>query len=112
MPGRTVGFGGNEARTLIDDWARTGLSGRYAAAGLDIDLEEALARIAVPVHAVVFDRDWLGPESSLRFLLSKLSGAPVHMHRYDDAVLGTRADHFAWMNRPRAVASAFAPHAS
>ena len=31
LPGRAIGFGGNEARTLIADWARTALSGRYAA---------------------------------------------------------------------------------
>src|SRR3546814_668932 len=31
LPGRRIGFGGNEARGLIRDWSRTALSGRYAA---------------------------------------------------------------------------------
>ncbi|MEP6908636.1 MAG: alpha/beta fold hydrolase, partial [Pseudoxanthomonas sp.] len=32
LPGRTLGFGGDEARTLMRDWARVGLSNHYAAA--------------------------------------------------------------------------------
>src|SRR3546814_7832064 len=34
LPGRRIGFGGNEARGLIRDWSRTALSGRYAATGI------------------------------------------------------------------------------
>ena len=52
LPGRAVGFGGNEARTLIADWARSGLTGRYAARGLEVDLEAALATVAPPVRAI------------------------------------------------------------
>ena len=109
LPGRAVGFGGNEARGLIADWARSGIRGRYAAAGLDVNLEAALRGVSVPVQAVVFDRDWLGPEASLRFLLAKLgSGADARVQHLGANVLGTPADHFAWMKRPRAVASALA----
>jgi predicted alpha/beta hydrolase len=106
LPGRTVGFGGNEARGLIQDWARSGLSGRYAAHGLEIDLDRALRSVTVPVQAIGFARDWLGPESSLRFLLSKLGSAHVRIARLDAAALGATADHFAWMRFPEAVASA------
>jgi predicted alpha/beta hydrolase len=108
LPGRAVGFGGNEARGLIADWARSGLSGRYAARGLDVDLEAALHSVAAPVSAVSFDQDWLGPESSLRFLLSKLGGVPAHIISIDGAALGLPANHFAWMKRPDAVATALA----
>jgi predicted alpha/beta hydrolase len=106
LPGRTVGFGGNEARGLIQDWARSGLSGRYAAHGLEIDLDRALRSVTVPVQAIGFARDWLGPESSLRFLLSKLGSTQVRIVRLDAAALGATADHFAWMRFPEAVASA------
>lgn len=106
LPGRAVGFGGNEARGLIADWARSGLTGRYAARGLELDLEAALGAVTAPVRAVVFARDWLGPESSLRFLLDKLGGEPARIARLDAAALGARADHFAWMKRPDAVADA------
>ena len=57
LPGRRVGFGGNEARGLIADWARVGLGNRYAARGWDADLETGMARSQVPVQGIVMPRD-------------------------------------------------------
>ena len=99
LPGRRIGFGGQEARGVIRDWSRSALSGRYAAAGLDIDLEAAMARVAVPVTAVVKTEDWLAPASSLRFLLSKLPASTATITALD-AEGGRQADHFEWMKHP------------
>ncbi|MEZ0470403.1 alpha/beta fold hydrolase [Luteimonas salinilitoris] len=108
LPGRTIGFGGNEARGVIGDWARTALSGRYAAAGLETDLEAALSRVTVPVRAVALRDDWLCPESSLRFLLSKLRPARSRVVQMDAGDLQVRADHFAWLQEPGAIARTLA----
>ena len=99
LPGRRIGFGGQEARGVIRDWSRSALSGRYAAAGIDTDLEAAMARVAVPIDAVVKTEDWLAPESSLRFLLSKLPASSATLATLD-AEGGRRADHFEWMKHP------------
>jgi predicted alpha/beta hydrolase len=99
LPGRRIGFGGQEARGVIRDWSRSAMSGRYAAAGLDADLEAAMARVAVPVAAVVKTGDWLAPASSLRFLLSKLPRCTATIATLD-AEDGRRADHFGWMRQP------------
>jgi predicted alpha/beta hydrolase len=106
LPGRTIGFGGNEAHGLVADWARSGLSGRYTATGLDVDLDAALARVVQPVRAVRFHDDWLGPPGSLKFLMSKMSAATVDTISLDAEALGLRANHFAWLRRPEAVADA------
>ena len=106
LPGRRIGFGGQEARGVIRDWSLTGLSGRYAARGVDVDLESAMAALTLDAHAVVLARDWLGPESSLRFLLSKLRRATTRIDVLDAAALGARADHYAWMKQPDAVVDA------
>lgn len=106
LPGRAIGFGGNEARSLIRDWARTGLAGRYAAAGLEADLEAALGRVSAPVDAVLLRDDWLAPASSLRFLLSKLEAPGDTLTTLGAQDLGVPADHFAWMRQPAAVAAA------
>jgi len=106
LPGRMVGFGGNEARGVIRDWARSGLTGRYAGKGIDTDLEAAMSRLQLPVRALVLADDWLGPESSLRFLLSKLPLSRADIDALDAGQLGTAADHFSWMKRPEAVAAA------
>ncbi len=105
LNGRRLGFGGIEARGLIRDWAKVGLSNRYAAAGMDADLEAALAQLAIPVHGVLFDQDWLAPQGSLQALLARLAPAPRGLATLDDRLLGTRADHFAWMRQPRTVAA-------
>jgi len=107
LPGRRIGFGGNEARGVIRDWARSATGGRYAAAGLDVDLEAALARVETPIHAIALARDWLGPVSSLRFLLSKMPRTASTIDVLDAAALGTDADHYAWMKAPDAVAARF-----
>jgi predicted alpha/beta hydrolase len=104
LPGRTIGFAGNEARGVIADWAGTALSGRYAAAGLEADLDAGMAAFSGEVRALSLARDWMAPPSSLAFLAGKLAGADVHAATFDDARLGTRADHFAWMREPGEVA--------
>lgn len=108
LPGRRIGFGGNEARGVIRDWARTASSGRYATAGLELDLDAALARIEIPVHAIALADDWLGPLSSLQFLLSKMPRAAGAVDVLDTDALATRADHYAWMKAPDGVARRFA----
>ncbi|TWG91104.1 putative alpha/beta hydrolase [Luteimonas sp. J16] len=104
LPGRRIGFGGNEAAGVIADWARTAISGRYAARGLARDLDAGMAGLVQPVRALSFARDWLGPSGSLAFLLGKMPSATAAVACFDDHALGTRADHYAWMKAPEAVA--------
>ena len=87
----------------MTDWARTALRGRYAAEGVEVDLEQALAAFDGKVQAVTFADDWMVPPGSLRFLLSKLPGARISETRLTAAQAGTVADHFAWMKHPDAV---------
>lgn len=108
LPGRRIGFGGDEARGLIRDWARTALSGRYAAEGVPFDLEAGMARLEVEVAAIVFRDDWLAPRSSLAFLLGKMPAAKSRVVEFDAPAPGISADHFAWMKQPTAVAGALA----
>ncbi len=111
LPGRRLRFAGNEARGVIRDWSRCGLSGRYRAAGIDADLESRLAQVTVPVRAAWLEHDWLGPESSLRFLTGKLGATGVDVARITPAMLGAAADHFAWMRRPDAIVDWLLPQA-
>lgn len=106
LPGHSIGFGGNESRSLIRDWARTALSGRYAARGVPQDFEALMASLQVDVRALVMAQDWLAPASSTRFLLSKLARSRRRLDTLDAPALGTHADHFSWMKQPDAVANA------
>ncbi|MEP7044274.1 MAG: alpha/beta fold hydrolase [Dokdonella sp.] len=109
FPGRRLGFGGNEARGLIADWARSGRSGRYSVAGMAEDLEARLGALTLPVLSLRLRDDWLGPQASLQWLLGKMpravrEAAEISANDQD----GVRADHFAWMKSPRAVAARLA----
>lgn len=110
LPGRWVGFGGDEARGLVRDWTRTGLSGRYRAEGMDLDFDAAMAGLDIDVCAVTMAHDWMGPESSLCFLLAKLPHARTVVYELTDREVGARADHFAWMKQPQAVADRLLRH--
>jgi len=104
LPGRRVGFGGTEARGLIRDWARVGLSNHYAAHNLPIALEAGMRTITAPTRAVVMDSDWLAPVSSMQHLLAKLPASAHQLQILSSADLGVPADHFHWMKSPQKVA--------
>jgi len=105
LPGRRIGFGGNEARGVIDDWARSGRTGRYAAVGMADDLEQRLGRLQLPLLALRFTDDWLGPEASLSWLLGKMPRAQVERQLMTSSDMdGRPADHFGWMKTPQPVA--------
>lgn len=109
LPGRWLGFAGNEARGVTNDWARSGRTGRYVVPGLDIDLEPALARLELPVLGIRFEDDWLVPPGSLDWLLGKLPRAPAaRVVLGADLLEGQPPDHFAWMKAPAAVAEQIA----
>jgi len=108
LPGRLIGFGGNEARGVIRDWARSGLSGIYRAEGIAADMEAGMSRLRLQVRALVMADDWLGPVASLRFLLSKLPESQAEIDIVDASALAARADHFAWMKTPDVLAARLA----
>ncbi|WP_250633749.1 alpha/beta hydrolase family protein [Pinirhizobacter soli] len=107
LPGRRIGFGGNEARGVISDWAATGRTGRYGGFGINDDLECSLANQRAPVLALRMTGDWLVPAASIDFLLGKMPHAQAQV----DVLAGTPgagAAHFEWMKQPDEVAQRFA----
>lgn len=109
LPGRRIGFGGNEARGVIADWSRSGRTGRYAAQGWGTDLEAALRGQRAPVLAQRLRDDWFGPEASLDFLLAKMPHASHEVSVVSPGDLGgAPADHFAWMKVPATIADRIA----
>lgn len=106
LPGRRIGFGGNEARGVIADWARTGRTGRYAAAGMTQDFEQGLAALSLPILALRLHDDWLGPKASLDWLLGKMPRASCSVDVITAQDLDNKvADHFGWMKTPQVVAT-------
>jgi predicted alpha/beta hydrolase len=108
LPGRRIGFGGNEARGVIADWARSGRTGRYAATGMAQDFEQQLALLHLPSLALRLRDDWLGPRASLAWLEGKLGSGERSVDVITPEDLGGPADHFGWMKTPAPIASRLA----
>ncbi len=106
FPGRRIGFGGNEARRVMTDWARSGRTGRYAAQGMTEDFEQRLGELDLPVLALRLRDDWLAPEASLACLLGKMGCSRREQRVITTTDLGGKpADHFSWMKTPTPIAS-------
>ena len=109
LPGRRIGFAGNEARRLTGDWARTARSGSYAQPDVATDMDGRLAQLQLPVLALRLRDDWLAPAGSVTWLLGKMPRAPQTMTVLTpDELEGQPADHFGWMPSPAPVAQRIA----
>lgn len=106
FPGKRMGFAGSEAHGVMQDWARTARTGRYDLETLDYDPEAALARLELPVLAVRMQDDWFVPESSLDWLLGKIPRCRIERTAITSEAQGSRADHFRWLESPKASAQA------
>ena len=55
FPGKKLGFGGLEAKTVMIDWSGQARSGYYRLKDSDIDYEAALAQLKVPSLVVTLE---------------------------------------------------------
>ncbi|GAB4589529.1 alpha/beta fold hydrolase [Nocardia sp. IFM 10818] len=96
-PGDTITAGGfgRQSKVLIADWARLARSGRFEPAGADIDYEERIARLKLPVLSITLAGDDLTPPGSARHLLDKLPKADITTW-HNPAPLG----HNGWISDP------------
>ena len=105
FPGKKIGFGGCEAKTLIKDWSRSARSGKYQFKSSAIDYESDLQYVTCPVLAINLADDRFAPDSATAHFLAKLSPSRLQRSMLTAAMLGSdTADHFSWMKQPKEVA--------
>lgn len=101
FPGRRLGFGGREARTLMRQWAHVARRGTYDFE--TFDCEATLARVRVPVHAVTIEGDPYAPRRAVEHALGKLVLASITRHDWPSALQGDLARgnlHNRWPRFP------------
>ncbi|GAA3308527.1 alpha/beta hydrolase family protein [Streptomyces cinereospinus] len=98
-PGDVLRFAGRQSRVLVADWARMARTGRYRPAGADVDYEQLIAGLGLPVLAVSVGGDLLAPASAVDALCRLLPGAEVSRRHHAE-----RLSHTAWANRPEPIA--------
>lgn len=106
FPGRRTAFAGNEARSVIHDWIRSGLSGRYRHAWPEGDLDAEMRERKHPLLAIHLRDDRFAPPSSFNALVARLPNAKTQIHSlvptdFESAL----ATHFSWMKDPAPVAA-------
>ncbi|TCP50936.1 putative alpha/beta hydrolase [Tamaricihabitans halophyticus] len=103
LPGGRIGFGGDEARTQMRDWARFARTGRLELGRPRHDFTAELAAVDLPLLAVSLAGDRLAPPRSVDGLAALLPRAPltrIHLGRTDDA---RETDHLRWARQPARV---------
>lgn len=107
-PGRRLGFAGDEARTLMREWARSS-RGFYANYVEGVDSEARLAAYDGPLFCAHLSEDRLCPMASLEWLLGKLRKARLTRVELTPADFDSgRANHFSWLWEPGPVAERMA----
>lgn len=95
LPGRRLGFGGPQARTLIGEWSRTIRTGGFP------DFARASPNPACPALCIGYEGDFLAPMRSVAGLAGLLDGATLKL-----PVNWPGPPHSAWTRYPDSTVSA------
>lgn len=93
------GFAGRQSRGVIRDWAHTVHTGRFC----DLELDDAIAQVKLPVLAITIDGDQFTPPSTTEHLTAKFTAADINGLHYGHSAAGTRIDHFKWARHPEGL---------
>ncbi|MEM7437054.1 MAG: alpha/beta fold hydrolase, partial [Myxococcota bacterium] len=72
VPGKQLGFGGTEAKTLMRDWSRNARTARYEPIGSQVDYEAALQTLDAEFVTVNIAGDEMGPAEAVDFMFEKV----------------------------------------
>ncbi len=99
-PGDRIDIGGfgRQSKVLIDDWSRFARSGKIEPVGADIDYEERIARLKLPILAITLAGDDLAPQNSMKNLLKKYPRADITTRHLDEP-----RGHNEWVRMPATV---------
>ncbi len=96
-PGKQLGFAGREARSVMRDWARSGISGVYRPERVG-DLEPALAARSGRILGIRLRDDSYVPRPAFDALLAKFRAAEVERVELAPADFPSgQATHFSWL---------------
>lgn len=102
FPGRTIGFGDREARTVIKDWCYNALYGEYRLTNSKHDYELSLKKLSTPILSISIENDYLASRTAVENLYKKFSSdSPVlHLHLTSDQTKISPLNHFSWAKNP------------
>ena len=104
FPGHKIGFGGQQPKTVISDWARQGRTGKFVPKGSNFDYESAMAKITHPVFALSIEGDDFAPHSATDHLVGKLKSAALTRIEYQPSdLIKPKINHFRWVKHSEEI---------
>jgi predicted alpha/beta hydrolase len=93
-----VGGFGPQSRVLLADWARLARTGRFDPAGADVDYEQRLARVTLPVLSIAIAGDERSPQAATEHLAGKLTAAELTRWTQPEPL-----GHNGWIRNPEST---------
>lgn len=105
FPGKVLGFGGTEAKSVMRDWSRQARTGAYRPANTDFDYEAALQELKLPSLVISIQGDQYAPKKAITHLYKKFHpAAPIHHHHLTPDEAGIpNLNHFNWVRQPQGI---------
>ena len=96
LPGKKIGFGGTEAKSVIKDWSHQSKTGKYLPNHKDFDFEKGLSELKTPTLSISLEGDWMAPKQACENLYNKFhQEAPVkHVSYFKIRYLTRRIESF------------------
>ena len=98
LPGKKIGFGGREARTLIAQWSRVARTGSFTSRRFDG--EAALNGCEAPIFTATLRGDILAPPDASDHLINKTSSRDITRWLWEPT---ERLTHNNWPKHPEAA---------
>lgn len=100
-PGHRIGFGGKEARGVINDWYYTARTGKFVISDSDFDYEKAMSEFALPVLAFTYEGDASAPYKAMENLHRKFVRVKTeHHHIVHPQSPAKKYNHYSWVKEP------------
>ena len=105
FPGKKIGFGGTEAKTVINDWSNQSRTGKYILKNDDFNYEAGLEKITIPILAISFQEDTFAPPKAVEHLIGKFGNNTKKEYIYlkNDDPRNENFNHFNWVKKPKKI---------
>jgi len=105
FPGKKIGFGGLEAKSVMVDWSNQARTGNYILLNDDFNYEEHLQKVSIPIMAISLAVDDFSPKKAVDYLLDKMPNAKSreHIHLLPNDANNDDYNHFNWPKKPSKI---------
>jgi predicted alpha/beta hydrolase len=102
FPGTKIGFGGREAKRVMQDWCLNARTGTYNLTNSNHDYELSLSQMTLPVLSISLENDQLAPKRAVENLLNKFNreSSILHLHLTSSQTQISPLNHFSWAKNP------------